>query len=113
MLKMLLAVPVAVALTALPGEGQQMHPQPRAGSSVLLVGLPVFTSDGQEIGKVIGWAKHQGEHLLIAEIEQRLGIGSQPVAIPIDMFVQRADRIELTITAEQVADKLARPKRKR
>ena len=85
-----------------------MHPQPRAGSPVLLVGLPVFTSDGLEIGKVIGWAKHQGEHLLIAEIEQRLGIGSQPVAIPIDMFVQRADRIELTITAEQMADKLGR-----
>jgi hypothetical protein len=40
-------------------------------------------------------------------------IGSQPVAIPIDMLVQRADRIELTITAEQMADKLARPKPKR
>jgi hypothetical protein len=104
--KMLLAVLVAVALTSLPGEGQQMHPQPGAGSSVLLVGLPVFTSDGQEIGKVIGWAKHQGEHLLIAEIEQRLGIGSQPLAIPIDMFVQRADRIELTLTAKQVKVRL-------
>ena len=104
--KMLLAVLVAVALTSLPGDGQQMHPQPRAGSSVLLVGLPVFTSDGQEIGKVIGLAKYQGEHLLIAEIEQRLGIGSQPVAIPIDMFVQRADRIELTLTAKQVKVRL-------
>ena len=113
MLKMLLAVPIAVVLTALPGDGQQMHPQPRAGSSVLLAGLPVFTSDGQEIGKVIGWAKHRGEHLLIAEIERPLGIGSQTVAIPIDMFVQRVDRIELTITAEQMADKLARPERKR
>jgi hypothetical protein len=113
MLKMLLAVPIAVVLTALPSDGQQIHPQPRAGSSVLLVGLPVFTSDGQEIGKVAGWAKHQGEHLLIAEIERRLATGSQAVAIPIDMFVQRTDRIELFITAQQVGDKLARPERKR
>jgi sporulation protein YlmC with PRC-barrel domain len=113
MLKTLLAVAVAVALTVMPGLAQEMHQRPRAGSAALLVGLPVFTSDGQEIGKVIGWAKHQGEHLLIAEIERPLGIGSQTVAIPIDMFVQRVDRIELTITAEQMADKLARPEPKR
>jgi hypothetical protein len=113
MLKMLLAVPIAVVLTALPGDGQQMRPQPRSGSSILLVGLSVFTSDGREIGKVIGWAKHRGEHLLIAEIEGPLGIGPQTVAIPIDMFVQWADRIELTITDEQMADKLATAKPKR
>jgi hypothetical protein len=33
------------------------------------------------------------------------------VAIPIDMFVQRPNRIEQTITGEQVRDRLAGPER--
>jgi hypothetical protein len=63
---------MAIALTVASALAQEMHPTPRAGTSALLLGLPLFTSDGQEIGKVIGWAKHQGEHLLVAEIDSGL-----------------------------------------
>jgi hypothetical protein len=98
MLKMLLAGALAAALTTAPGIAQEKNRRPLAGAHAVLVGLPVFTSDGREIGKVTGMARDQDEPMLIAEIERRLGIGSRTVAIPIDMFVQRPDRIELTLT---------------
>jgi hypothetical protein len=113
MLKMLLAGALAAALTTAPGIAQEKNRRPLAGAHAVLVGLPVFTSDGREIGKVTGLARGEGEPMLIAEIERRLGIGSRTVAIPIDMFVQQPDRIELTLTAEQVADKLAGPEPER
>jgi PRC-barrel domain len=108
MLRTLPACAMAVALMVVSGVAQEKRERPLTGASAVLVGLPVFTSDGREIGKVIGTARDR-EPMLIAEIEGFLGMGPKTVVIPIDMFVQRADRIDLKITHEQVSDRLAGP----
>jgi hypothetical protein len=79
------------------------------GASANLVGLPVFTADNREIGKVTDVVREPQEPMLLAEIERPGAIGQHVVAIPIDVFVQRADRIELSLTFEQVRDRLAGP----
>lgn len=78
------------------------------------VGLPVYTSDGKAIGKVVALALDEDdEQVLVAEIERPLGIGSEAVAIPIDLFTRKQDRIELTITEAEVDARLGRPENKR
>jgi hypothetical protein len=51
--------------------------------------------------------------VLVAEIARPLGIGADAVAIPTDMFVRKANRIELTITDAEVRDRLAQAKYER
>ena len=101
---------LVVALTVMVGAGaaQVLNKGESFTGSTALIGLSVFTSDGREIGKVVDVVR-EPQPQLIAETEQLGGIGSQVVLIPIDMFVQRVDRIELTITYEQVADRLEGP----
>src|SRR5262245_50676688 len=97
---------IAALLATGPVTGQQVLQRPASA----LVGLPVFTSDGRLVGKILDLGREgHGRGVLIAEIERPLGVGPQTVAIPIDMFVQRPDRIELTITADQMRDRLAGP----
>ena len=99
---------VAAALAMAPAIAQQALQRPAAA----LVGLPVFTSDGKLMGRIVDRGREgHGQAVLIAELDRPLGIGPQTVAIPIDMFVQRPDRIELTVTAEQVRDRVAGPDR--
>ena len=45
----------------------------------------------------------------MAGIEQPLGIGEHKVGIPPDMFVYHFDWIELTLTAEEIKDRLTEP----
>jgi PRC-barrel domain len=97
-----LALAVALAVTVATSAAQDL--------SNTAIGLPVFTSDGREIGLVTEVASEPlGQSMLIAEVERPGGIGPRAVAIPPDMFVQRADRIELSLTFEQVTDRLAGP----
>jgi PRC-barrel domain len=107
----LLAGTLAIVLATAPAMAQERQQRPAARAATVLIGLPVFSSDGQQIGKVTELGKYDGQPVLIVEIDRPLGIGPDAVAIPIDMFVQRPDRIELTITADQVRDRLARPDR--
>jgi len=106
---LLLAMALATVPTMAMAQDGQKRPAPRAAT--MLIGLPVFSSDGQQIGKVIELGRDNRQPVLIAEIERPLGIGPNTVAIPIDMFVQRPDRIELTIGADKVRDRLAGPER--
>src|SRR5262245_27023120 len=63
-------------------------------------GLPIFSSDGKRIGKVLAPGIDEDDQpVLVAEIERPLGLGPISVAIPTNLFVVRVDRIELTITA--------------
>ena len=108
MSRTLMTATIAVALATGPVVAEQTLQRPAAA----LVGLPVFTSDGQLVGRIANLGRNgHGQAVLIADLDRPLGIGPQTVAIPIDMFVQRPDRIELTITAEQVKDRLAGPER--
>jgi len=71
-----------------------------------LVGLPVFTSDGKEVGMAIALATDESdEALLVTQIERPLGFGTDLVAIQTDMFVRKADRIELSNSATRLPDR--------
>ncbi len=88
--------------------------QERSLGASALVGLPVFTADQREIGRITDVVREpQQEPMLLAEIERPGAIGPHVVAIPIDMFVQRADRIELKLTFEQITDRLSGPEEER
>jgi hypothetical protein len=103
-----LAVALASAKAVLPAAAQhEQKPSAKAGGAA--VGLPVFSSDGKRIGKVLATGiDEDNQPVLVAEIERRLGFGSAGVAIPTNLFVVKAGRIELTITADEVAGRLAR-----
>jgi hypothetical protein len=103
------ACAVVLAVTVGSADAQDGRRQPPPGAAAVLVGLPVYTSDGREIGRVTEVVSEPQEPMLVAEIERAGAIGVHAVAIPIDVFVQRADRIELTLTFEQVSDRLAGP----
>jgi hypothetical protein len=91
------------------------HPsQPPPTTERSVVGLPIFTSDGKEIGKVLATGTDEnGLTVLVAEFERASGIGSVAVAIPTDMFVLITDRIVLAITEAEVSQRLARADRRR
>jgi hypothetical protein len=102
---------VALMLMVAAAGAQETRQRSFAGASAVLIGLPVFTSDGREIGKITELVGEPQDPLLVAEVERPGGIGPRTMAVPIDMFVQRPDRIELTLTYEQVNDRLAGPER--
>ncbi|HEY7550248.1 MAG TPA: PRC-barrel domain-containing protein [Hyphomicrobiaceae bacterium] len=104
---------VAAAALALVLAGAQAVPQdarrhpPAAPQQRAPAGLPLYSSDGKLLGRVIAAGVDNDDRpVLVAEIQRPLGIGPQAIAIPTDMFVQRPDRIELTITAAEVNARL-------
>ena len=102
----LLAFAVAFTLMIAAGAAQQST----GTVSDALIGLPVVTSDGRQIGRVTEVVREPGhESTLIAEIERPGGIGPRTVSIPADMFVQRATRIEISLTFEELNDRLEGP----
>jgi hypothetical protein len=105
----LAALAVALAATA-PFAAAQHSGKPAAGQAGrTFVGLPLFSSDGQRIGRIVATGTDDdNQAVLVAEIERPLGIGTDAVAIPFDMFVRKRGRVELTITAAEVADIISR-----
>ncbi len=101
----LATVPAAVAQPNL-----EQSPPSRVDQS-LLIGLPLVSSDGKSVGQVTHVGVDDGQAVLIAEIDRPMGIGADPVAIPAEMFVNRGDHVELTMTAAQIRAKLDRSKR--
>jgi hypothetical protein len=88
--------------------------QPPPTTERAVVGLPIFTSDGEKIGKVLATGTDaDGLAVLVAEIERPLGMGPIAVAIPTDMFAPMTDRIALAITEAEVSQRLARADRRR
>jgi len=111
MLRTFLAGFLVLSLATVP---QAMAQQEQADAPAIeidrgVIGLPIHTSDGHEIGLVTEAGIDDGEAILIGEIERPLGIGVDVVVITSEMFVDRGDHIELTLTAEQVGVRLARP----
>jgi sporulation protein YlmC with PRC-barrel domain len=75
---------------------QYRQHRPGAKADRALVGLPIFTSDGKKIGKVLATGIDEDDQaVLVAEIERPLGIGADAVAIPTELFVRKSHRIEL------------------
>jgi sporulation protein YlmC with PRC-barrel domain len=92
-----------VCLVAAPA----LHAQtstPRGTSTV--IGLPIYSSDGVEIGRVTNIGKNRGESSLIGEVGQMLGFGTRYVLIPKSIATIGKDRVVLTITSERVSEML-------
>jgi sporulation protein YlmC with PRC-barrel domain len=103
----LAAAALAVALAAAPAFAEGLQPRPAKKSERAAIGLPIYTSDGKVIGKVIATGVDEdNQAVLIGEIERPIGIGPQAVAIPTDLFVRKRDRIELTLTEAEVNARL-------
>lgn len=106
---------LAVALAAAAPAAAQSGRKPATGKADrALVGLPLFSSDGKRIGRIVAaGTDDDNQAVLVAEIERPLGIGSDAVAIPFDMYVRKGGRVELTITAAEVADRISGAQRQR
>jgi hypothetical protein len=104
---------LAIALAAPPATSRHQQEPPAVAGDHTLVGLPVFTSDGHSVGMVIAVGTDESnEAVLVAQIERPLGFGSDLVAIPMKMFIPKADRIELTITERELRNRATRSSHK-
>ena len=109
----LAAATVLLAVAAGPVAAQQApsaENQPGASAAAALVGLPVYSSDGQRLGQISEVGSSSGRPAVRAELEESLGIGSRNVIIFAHAFQQKSDRIELMMTAAEVKDTLSKQK---
>ena len=109
MFRTFVAGTLALALAVMPAMAQEgVTQEPKTTQlDATTVGLPIFSSDGKKLGQVVANGMADDGPVLLAEIERPLGIGPIIVAVPTNMIELRADRIELTITAIQVRNKLS------
>jgi hypothetical protein len=103
-LVVLAIVPVSVATA------QKPEAIPRSEVAPHLLNLPIRSVDDQPIGVVTQAGIGDGEAVLIGEVERPLGLGPEVIAITADMFVDRGDHIQLTLTADQIRERLAKAK---
>jgi hypothetical protein len=120
MIKPLLAAGVLAAALAAAASAQQTQPPaspppaPQAEQDVTLVGLPVFSSDGQKLGKVteVGTVPG-GQQAIRAEMGEFLGIGETSVVIGSEVFQKKTDRVELSMTEAEVKDSISKQRNRR
>lgn len=79
-------------------------PQHQGSQEETLVGLPIYSSDKEKVGRVksVDQGTDGTINALQAEIDGFLGLGSSSVRITSDQFEQKSDRIVLAKTADQV-----------
>lgn len=102
-----------VVLTIAPvslATAQKPEAVPRSEVAPRLLNLPIRSVDNQPIGVVTQAGIGDGEAVLIGEVERPLGLGPELIALTADMFVDRGDHIQLTLTADQIREKLAKAK---
>jgi len=105
---------VGLAVAAGSVAAQQTPPaenQPGVQADAALVGLPIYSSDGQRLGQIAEVGSLRGQPAVRAEMEESLGIGPRSVIIVADAFQQKNDRIELSMTVAEVKDTLSKQKR--
>ena len=88
------------------GIAQEPEAVPRSEVAPRLLNLPIHSVDGQPIGVVTQAGIGDGEAVLIGEVER--GLGPELIAFSADMFVDRGDHIQLTLSADQIREKLAK-----
>lgn len=109
MFRAICAIGAVFILVTSPVVARDQLPVPRPTTK--LVGLPILSSDGEKIGQITG-VESEGDHkVLIGEIDRPMGLGSDEVAVPVGVYVERGDHIELTVTAVEVRDAIARARR--
>jgi hypothetical protein len=107
MLRKLRMCAVAIALATVPAVAQPTTWPIDAEAALASIGLPIFSSDGEQMGRVAGISTRDREIVLIAEMGLPLAIGSLVVAVPTDMVVRVTDRVELNATAEEIRRQMA------
>ena len=98
---------IALAFAATSPVMAQPAPPPSEAAEAALVGLAVYSSDGQRLGKVTHARVAGNQPVVRAEFGNFLGVEPIAVIIPAALFVQKADRIEMRMTAAEVKDQLA------
>ena len=109
----LAAVALVVAFAATPAPAQQSQPPPVGQPEPILVGLPVFSSDGQRLGEVNSAATVAGKTAVRVEMGAFLGLGPSQVLVDSGVYVRKGDRIELNITAAQVRETISQQNQKK
>ncbi len=105
-----LVIAVGLVFASAPSLSQiQMLPDAQAEAQILQ--LPVYSSDGQNLGRIMQVAVVEGKLKGVrAELGESLGIGTAAVLIGAEVLEQKPDRLEITMTAAQVRDVLVRQK---
>jgi ribosomal 30S subunit maturation factor RimM len=101
------AAVVAAALAATPTLAEQAQP-PAAQVEQELVGLAVYSSDGEKLGQVTHVGTAGGQPAVRAELGGFLDIAPSAVVIPATMFEHKPDRIEVSMTAAEVKETLSK-----
>ena len=108
MLRSFLVGTLALALAAGPVFAQER--QLPAAQMESLIGLAVYSSDGQRLGEIRQVGLSGTQPAVRADIGGFLDVAQSAVVIPINMIVQKPDRIELSMTAAEVKDTLNKQK---
>jgi hypothetical protein len=82
--------------------------QAPTGQVATLVSLPVFASDGRRIGEVVQIGVYNGQKAVIANLDPAIGVRPQGVLIPRNLYREKADRIEIALTTDEVKKTLAK-----
>ena len=80
---------------------------PTSAAVLALVGLPLYSADGERLGEITQVGMH-GEHKAVqAEIGGFLAMGPKTVIIPLVALEQKAGRVQLGITAAEIKHMLS------
>jgi hypothetical protein len=101
------AAVVAAGLAATPTLAQQAQPPP-AQIQPEVIGLAVYSSDGAKLGQVTHVGTADGQPAVRAELGGFLDVATSAVVIPATMFEQKPDRIQVSMTAAEVKETLAK-----
>jgi hypothetical protein len=100
---------LAVALGASATAFAQSESPPAAQAETQLVGFPVYSSDGQQLGQVVQVAMLDGKLQGVrAELGQFLGVGAATALISADIVDRKEDRLEVMMTADDVRKALTK-----
>jgi PRC-barrel domain len=109
--QILAAASVALGLAGTPAVAQQSPSpdQPMAQEAdPTLVGLSVYSSDGQKVGQVSEVGTSGGQPAVRADLGEFLGMNPGSVIIGGHAFERKADRIEIAMTAQEIKDTISK-----
>jgi hypothetical protein len=107
---------VVLALAAAPAVAQQTpSPDQPAAQKVdpSMVGLSVYSSDGQKVGQVSEVGTSAGEPAVRADMGEFLGMNPGSVIIGGKAFERKSDRIEIAMTAQEIKDTISKQREQR
>lgn len=107
---------LAFALAASPAMAQQQSPMPDPPAAQQvdpgLVGLAVYSSDGQKVGEIAEVGMAGGTPAVRVEMGEFLGIGPSSVVINAKALERKADRVEVALTADEIKETISKQRKK-